>query len=785
MFKDDRMISILSGIVLMLAIGTLIQRQEVLPGMFGGDEDAETLALRPDAVEVAPDTLTRIDVLANDTGLPEDAADQLAVLSQPTCGRVFVQGDALQFLAEVDCAATQTFDYNLKASETEAATVTVTVRGATGIRNAPEPSSSNDVAALAPATAPTAPAPLSPALPRAATSSAPASPALPRIVMPGAPRPAPDSAGPSRVASAPRPSTPQPARPGGTRPNAPQPSGLPGGAFGAGLGAADSESSGISIASSSVPTSTSLPGGGAVSPPRAIGGLAAPSAPSAPGGSGLTIAAAPSLPGGGRPATPGIGRTAAPSLGAPSAPALPGGGSGSLRPSAPSSPGAPPTGASAVASASEPSSPVLPGALSSTLRAPQPSSGAIAAIDGISDSPSPAVPRSATPDGLGLRAATPTIALARVEVPSLAVAPTQTRAEGLQLDGPDIAARDDADVGAAIEDTGGEAVAFAEPTAGLGDILNMRDMMGAVPLLDTSGPDVLSAPSAISEEDGVRLGALTPGTQTIAPEPSFGGTESLTQEAPEDTESFEVVSLPSQDLACVVPPSITLDVRAAADTELGITSPCHADSIATVEYHDMVFGVPIDRSGRGSLLMHGFASSADTVLEFEDGETVEFTVPFNGIERLERVALVWDDPISLNLHAFEFGAGEGEDGHVYHEQMRDFRSVRRRGGGFMYVYRPFEGVGDNIQIYSHWVRRGGQAGVVKMYLDYESRDGDRLATTCGSGEFARPSFEVVRSSRGRIETSNVRRLAAVDCDDVGDGDRLIGAAVRDIIISQR
>ncbi|MEO1275258.1 MAG: hypothetical protein AAFV96_07640, partial [Pseudomonadota bacterium] len=66
MFKDDRMISILSGIVLMLAIGTLVQRQDLVADFFGdGSAGDGELVLRPDDISVSPDTLTRIDVLAN------------------------------------------------------------------------------------------------------------------------------------------------------------------------------------------------------------------------------------------------------------------------------------------------------------------------------------------------------------------------------------------------------------------------------------------------------------------------------------------------------------------------------------------------------------------------------------------------------------------------------------------------------------------------------------------------------------------------------------------------
>ncbi|MEL6196923.1 MAG: hypothetical protein AAFT19_03665, partial [Pseudomonadota bacterium] len=186
------------------------------------------------------------------------------------------------------------------------------------------------------------------------------------------------------------------------------------------------------------------------------------------------------------------------------------------------------------------------------------------------------------------------------------------------------------------------------------------------------------------------------------------------------------------------------------------------------------------------LLMFGFEASTEASIEFEDGESISFDIPFTGVERTERVAVAWDDPVQLNLHALEFGAERGGDGHVRPDVARDFRSVRRRGGGYMKTFAPVRGVGQYVQIYSHWIRRGGKAGVVQMYLDYSSRDVDGLEGTCGTGELARPSFKVIRSSRGRVEDPNVRRLAAVDCDDVATGESvLIGAAVRDIIISQR
>ncbi|MEL6767976.1 MAG: hypothetical protein AAFP17_12405 [Pseudomonadota bacterium] len=838
MFKDDRMISILSGIVLMLAIGTLVQRQDIVADFFGdGSAEEGALALRPDDISVSPDTLTRIDVLANDTGVTDASRNELEVLSQPGCGRVFVQAGALQFLAENDCEATQEIAYGLASHpDLDQGMVTIRVIGATGTRNAPEPAPSRGLV-LARPTLGTASAEEDTSDVAVEKNTAPERP-LPAIVVPGAgnqPK-APETAT-TRVAAAPRPSAPgssRPAAPGrAASPSAPQIGGLrapsTGGALSSGILVTESAPS---IGGRTAPSVPSRPGGGASAAPSAPGAFAGLSAPSAPASVGLPGASAPSIPAPSQPgsapsqrggsgtalalAQPGVPST--PSAARPQAPAPSGGASRSVvapsvpAPSTPSaqapavpsatsrpaaSPSAPsvgglgaPSSPSLVAGGASPSAPSLPGGLAaSTLQPPSLGGGVNVARDSGSPAPAPLPGQTSgvgAPSSIG-RQATPTLALARVEVPNAIAAPQQAGAEAMELAGPDgdtSQLNPGLSVGSVA--TGGEAIAFAEPTEALREIMDLRDTMSAMPLIDTTGPEVLAQPGEVGADRDIRVTAISPESIT-APIPSTGGVEQAQPEQTDTPDEIDVARLPSTELACVVPPSITLDVRAAGETDLMITSPCHADTVAELSYLKMAFGVKIDRTGRGQITMYGFETSADAALSFADDETLEFSVPFTAVERVERVALAWDAPIVLGLHALEFSAERDSSSHVRVDQPRDFRAVRRRGGGYLASFTPVDGVGQNVQIYTHWIRRGGKSGVVKMYVDFTSRYRDRLPSTCGTGEFARPSFTVTRSSRGRIEEPEDRRLGAVACDDVASDDRdpLIGAAVRDIIISQR
>lgn len=247
-----------------------------------------------------------------------------------------------------------------------------------------------------------------------------------------------------------------------------------------------------------------------------------------------------------------------------------------------------------------------------------------------------------------------------------------------------------------------------------------------------------------------------------------------------------IAALPGAAAECTVPPSTELEIRRAAQTVIRINAPCQADSVAELSYSGLRLAIPLDREGRGSIVALGFEASAPAIVRFSDDAVLDFDIPFPDVNRVERVAVVWDLPVALELHALEFGAQTGDPNHVYPGNRRTFGDVRRRGGGFLHGYRAYAGVGQNAQIYTHWKRGGAPSGIIKLMVDFASRNRDRLEGTCGDGIYAAPGFVVLRASAGRIERPVTRRLAALPCsrilEEVGDK-RLISGAIDDLVIT--
>jgi hypothetical protein len=178
----------------------------------------------------------------------------------------------------------------------------------------------------------------------------------------------------------------------------------------------------------------------------------------------------------------------------------------------------------------------------------------------------------------------------------------------------------------------------------------------------------------------------TPAAPALAPQlpaPETGGTAGVQATAPDAPVAVAPAPVPAPEAPCTVPPSITVDVRPGALTIVSVEAPCDAGKVALLGYDTLEFGLALDGSGRGNVTVPGLQPSTEAELRLPSGDGLAFELPFVDTNRLDRVAIVWDAPVRLDLHAFEFGARPGTGGHVGPDQPRSFAAVRRHGGGYL------------------------------------------------------------------------------------------------------
>ncbi|MEM8792973.1 MAG: hypothetical protein AAGE80_15240 [Pseudomonadota bacterium] len=249
-------------------------------------------------------------------------------------------------------------------------------------------------------------------------------------------------------------------------------------------------------------------------------------------------------------------------------------------------------------------------------------------------------------------------------------------------------------------------------------------------------------------------------------EPAETTPEPAAPETAQEEDNIEVAALPQANTACVAQPALGISMQPAARTVISIEAPCSAGGTAELSYSGLSLAVPLDQAGVGEITALGLEPSAKAKMRFPDGEAVEFDLQFSGMNRVMRAALTWDMPVTLALHAIEFGGRPNTADDANPGNPRSYGDVRRSGGGFVTTFEPVGGVGEHVQFYTHFIRSNGRAGVVDLMIDFISRDREQVAETCGAGSLARPSFKLFKSDRGVVDRPLAASLGSVACENV-------------------
>jgi len=745
-FKDDRLISVMSGVILMVAVGTVVQRGDAVMSYLGMGETAPIL--NPDSVTTMANDLVRIEVLSNDEHLMRGASEVLEVATHPACGRVFVQGGALQYLPITGCEGQQVVEYRLAGVSTvNYGEVIVTVTPAPEALNADRK----------------APVPSAPEAPEIALNS-------PSVSAPKAHQPADTLVAPSLASSGIAPETTSVSQPTArTAPGISAPSMQPGAEIGSIGGVGSPSIAAPRPEDSQIALSQPLQ-----QPTIDTAEIEAPSLPPIKEQVPTEVAAQP-VPQIAEDWGEDVAADQSPQIAAIAAP-----GSGAAQPVRRTT--AEPLVAATLSLArishgvtvdQAPAAPQIdlgPGLLGNA--APQ------TELLEIDSSGSDRIARLDPESGLG-----PVRELGR----GIEAAP-MNRVEPAALSVPTLEADGDAGRLAALDPTApitpGEETAATEP-----EIAIDPDQPATQPATHAEIPMDPDQPATVAS---IPMDPDQPATDAIPMDPDQPATAEIpmdpdqpaTQQVPITPDI--VAALPEASDACAAPPGITLDTQPAGRTVITIDSPCHAGRAVELRYSGMALGIPIGPNGEGEVIVPGFEPSSGALLIFPDGAEIPFDLPFEGLERVHRVALIWDLPVNLELHAQEFGAQIGSNGHVRPDNPRSYDVVRSTGGGYLDRFRPVGRVGQNVRVYSFLNRPGGGTGVVTLAVDFASRHNGGSAETCGSGALAAPSFTVLRSAGGEIESSSTSRIGAINCQRAANmTSYLIGDAVKNMIISRR
>lgn len=198
----------------------------------------------------------------------------------------------------------------------------------------------------------------------------------------------------------------------------------------------------------------------------------------------------------------------------------------------------------------------------------------------------------------------------------------------------------------------------------------------------------------------------------------------------------------------------------AAMVSLTLSAPCSPNERFTVHHNGMMFTAITDEEGLWSGPVPALTQNALFIVAFPNGEGGLVTVAVDDIGDYDRVVLQWRGRSGLQIHAYEFGAEIGDQGHIWGAVTGTQTGALAGEGGFITQ------LGDSAsndalmaEIYTFPTARAIRSGEIKLRLETEV-SGD----TCGRDIEAQA---IIRSTAGPLSARDLI-IAMPDCDAVGE-----------------
>ena len=209
----------------------------------------------------------------------------------------------------------------------------------------------------------------------------------------------------------------------------------------------------------------------------------------------------------------------------------------------------------------------------------------------------------------------------------------------------------------------------------------------------------------------------------------------------------------------VCPIEAYAEQRAAAMVAYTLNAPCLADMPVTIRHDGMTFSEVMSSDGMLELLVPALSEEAWITARFETGVQTDAVAWIDSVPLYDRVVVQWRGETGLQVHAREFGADYGEDGHVWAGAARSFLAVSQGRGGFLNtlgntsLQKP-----QRAEVYTFPTAITKSAGAVNLSVEAEVTAGN-----CGKVIQA----QALQFTSGRRVSSQELSLVVPGCQEIG------------------
>lgn len=198
----------------------------------------------------------------------------------------------------------------------------------------------------------------------------------------------------------------------------------------------------------------------------------------------------------------------------------------------------------------------------------------------------------------------------------------------------------------------------------------------------------------------------------------------------------------------------------AATVKLTIYAPCQPQAQVSVHHQGMIFTLLTSDSGVARVTVPALSTHAVFMAEVDGGTSAVATADVPTLVNYDRAVLQWQGETGLQIHAREFGAEYGTEGHVWNAAARDPEAAIAGDGGFL--MRLGDGLGAAplyAEVYTFPSKLSRRDGAVQISVEAEI-----TPESCGK----EVSAQSIQISPDFAATALDLTMAMPGCDAVGD-----------------
>ena len=285
---------------------------------------------------------------------------------------------------------------------------------------------------------------------------------------------------------------------------------------------------------------------------------------------------------------------------------------------------------------------------------------------------------------------------------------------------------------------------------------------------DPAAPQAQAAVTGAAAETGLEISeiALTSALPTLpsaAPQPDILPSEPVTLAALDEAVIDEpITEMPAEEPTPAFACDYELDAApvAAAMVELTLTAPCMINERFTLHHNGMMFTDATNDRGFARFTVPALTENAVFIVAFGNGAGAVANAQVSGLDYYDRVVVQWEGDSGLQIHALEFGAHYGDDGHIWADAAGEIANAARGQGGFLTRHGATDiDSGYLAEVYSFPSGLAGRDGQVALSVEAEV-----TAANCGR-DIEAQALQI--GADGKLKVQELE-LAMPECNAVGD-----------------